>query len=310
MSTTPTPYAFADLPKLTKEQVVLANWLCDGLDFLSLSSDLKQDLEQLLKNTLQVDATIQALAPTLATPDMASPNCFATLAIPPHAGTLFLELDPRLVKSVIYKVLGDVTKTPEDGIKISAAERGIFSFMGLKILQVVQTYIDANLGLRLQWISLGQETKPASPMVCMGFSIQLAELSSFARLWLPKETLGALQKIFVSKTTLPASEKIRVGLRRSLGLNLPLVVELGRVSLKPKEIASLEVEDIIVLEESVVHLKEPGLVGNVMCQLGDPTVGSVKGRLILTKSGRYAVQVLNIFGAHTPESKGSLTPSS
>jgi flagellar motor switch protein FliN len=78
-------------------------------------------------------------------------------------------------------------------------------------------------------------------------------------------------------------------------------VEAGRSVLAMGDIENLEIEDIILLEETDLVMSNGALEGQVPCRVGDGAHGVVQGQLAVGTTGKYEVQIENIVPIQEPE---------
>jgi flagellar motor switch protein FliM len=317
MSTVAKPYLFSDAPKLTRAEAQLANSLFAYLGMSPFKAQIKDDVFGVLKELTRAKGSyaldnVEFISPNTYEKLLQNGCCIAAMAMPPKAGFFFVDLDTSLAKELVYRVLGKDSLPVSVGQTLSEVEQGIFSFVLLKILDTLQHAVDGDQIGQFQLLELGSNFETIASycskddaLALLNFKFKLEDQESYFRIVISPELIHSLSSS-LQKNNEGAGAISQLGLRRSGALQIPIVVELGHVSLQPADVDALEVDDIIVLEGSDVHLKEPGLVGNVRCQIGSEEYGSFKGGLLLTKNGRYAVSVSDIVAASEPAAQATL----
>lgn len=297
MSKAITPFSFSALPKLSSADLQMANRIPDLKKILQtdnhLIAELQNTLQTLTHDNISFSFDNLSLVQTEYYSQISQTgNCFIVLSHPLKNGLIFLETDENIAKNWVYKMLGG-DKPSVQTHQLSEVESGLLSFIILKMLNTWQ-----NVSLKL--VELGPSfdlvkkyLKPNSPLILLNYKISAA---SFCRVAMSYELMGE----FLNKSS-NHNNDVSIGLQRCAALQIPIVAEVGSVNLKPSELSALDIDDIIVLENCNAHLKEPGLIGNVQAKIGTPEQGSFKGNILLTKNGRYALQVSNLVATSEPQ---------
>ena len=291
------PFSFSALPKLSSADLQMANRIPDLKKILQtddrLIVGLQNTLQTLTRENISFSFDNLSLTQTESYSQISQAgNCFAVLSHPLKNDFIFLETDANLAKNLIYKMLGgDRPSTQTD--RLSEVESGLLNFIILKMLNTWQSVALKLVELGTSFDIVKKYLKPNSSLILLNYKISSA---SFCRITMSYELMGE----FLNQPT-NRNDDVSIGLRRCAALQIPVVAEVGSVHLKPSELGALDIDDIIVLEDCGAHLKEPGLVGNVQAKIGTPEQGSFKGNILLTKNGRYALQVSNLVATSEPQ---------
>jgi flagellar motor switch protein FliM len=315
------------LPKLTRQQVQVTNALLCHLPQTPFESGFKDKLKEALEPIVHGDVElyfdgVRPLAPGELQRVLAEPTCVAILGMPPRTEKALVEVDLTLAQHAIDKLLGGNAEDTDNQRPLSEIEDGVFSYVLLKVVQQLQGDVaaDRDVTLKLEGVhgtfaSLRERFDVDGSFLCLSFRVFVDVKVGFARVFLPEAlvrdafpdeppTEGAPLQRWLRRL------KERVDVVRLL--SAPLVVEVGRISLQITDVESLEVEDIILVEQTEVRIEgggdgEPGtLTGRVQCRLGDGHRGVIAGNVVLGESGRYEVAIETITPMGEPRPRGHL----
>lgn len=312
MSTPAKLFYFSDLPKISKEEMRLNNLFYAHFLFPEQKDQLTKDISHTLQTLLQTSVTLnldhigtQKGKFYLST--LQNNDCITVLSFPPKSGCLFLDMPSELAKTIVYRVLGKEDPISTNDQEMTEVEQGIFTFVILKLLSLLQPAHQQNPDGQFQVIKIGQGAPALTPylsdessLVLLNFNGMINQQAFFVKIIVSPELL---QSLTAPVQNSDAQSAITLGIKRAFALNVPVLVEVGQISLPESDFKSLDVDDIIVLETNQLHLKVPGLVGDVHCKIGIQEFGSFAGTLLLTKSGRYAIQVKDLVAAQDLNSK-------
>lgn len=315
------------LPRLTRRQVQVTNALLCHLAQTPFESGFKETLKSTLEPLVHADVDVwfdgvRALAPGELKRVLAEPTCAAVLGLPPRIEKGLLEVDLTVAQQAIDKLLGGNAEDTDVQRPLSEIEDGVFSYVLLRVLQVLQDQVGAerDVTLKLEGVhgtlaSLAERFPVDGPYVCLSFRLFFDVKVGFARVYLPE---ALVQEAFPEG---PPSEGPALSrwLRRMQEridvvrvLQAPLVAEVGRISLQINDVEALEVEDIILVEHTEVRV-QPGeadapsmLTGRVQCRVGDGHRGVISGNVVVGDSGRYEVQIEAITPMGDPRPRAHL----
>ncbi|MBM4281404.1 MAG: hypothetical protein FJ137_11820 [Deltaproteobacteria bacterium] len=260
---------------------------------------------------------------------VAQPCCLAVLGLVPRSEKLLLEVDLPSAQHAIDRLLGGDAADVDAQRPLSEIEDGVFSFVLLKLLAIVQETFggERQIGMKLEGL-LGS-LADAAPFVeaderfiALSFKFFLEQRAGVARLFLPG---GLVEHTFPhgwpdegpARERLLASYADRKDMVRLL--RVPLTVEVGRLALPMADIDGLEADDIVLVEQTEARLTRPDpdgedddapsvLGGQVSARVGAGAHGTIVGPVALGASGRYEVTIDAIVPAGEPRAMGVLFP--
>ena len=300
-----------NLESLNKAQVELSNMLLKFFDQLpdqqSIESAINAALQSFFSkplslnfNNIQFKSTNDVLLDTNEYQAF-----FSQIALPPSAENIILEVENSLFKSLVYAILGT---DPSENImtaKPSDVERGIFSFILLKILAQIFQTIGADLPGKLQLVDSSSNfndlkgvLKTSANVAIVNSNIRFGTQSSYIKLLIPESVLRNYLAT-PQESTLTKSDKLGLALRRATGIKTPIRTHVGTISLSDDEIKNLDIDDIILLDQSTVKLDEDAnsLNGTVESNIGDPDFGILKSQISVSPQGHYTVKIKD-FATH------------
>ncbi|MDA0712652.1 MAG: hypothetical protein O2897_01520 [bacterium] len=304
MSTEVKKFHFSDLPKLTRLQVQVNNLFYSKLVDFDKVNDWEKIFSTTCSDTLQTAATItldnmESFKARDYFNRISAHDCLCVSSLPPQSGLFFIDTPADLTKDLIYRVLGKDNETPNDDQALSEVEKGIFTYIVIKIIATLKSeknLLGNNQVQILQTLqyddALKHHVDEESILTILNFKLRLEQQTFFFRIILTAELITNLAKL-----TPTANHNLQLAKIRAAAVKERIIVEVGQVALKAKDYKTLDIDDIIVLEESDLHLKQLGLKGEVFCKIGESEFGSFTGNLLITPNGRYAVQVKDLIAA-------------
>jgi flagellar motor switch protein FliM len=308
-------FYFSDLPKISKEEVRLNNLFYSNFLFLEQKNQLTTYISSALQTLLQSNVTfhldqIVTQKSNFFLGTLQNNDCITVLSFPPKTGCFFLDMPSELAKTIVYRVLGKEDPISSNEQEMTEVEQGIFTFVVLKLLSLLRPPQNQDPHGQFQVIKIGQGTATFSPylsdessLMVLNFRGMINQQAFFMKIVISPELLQSSTSPGQNSETQLA---MTLGLKRAFAMHVPVIAEVSQVSLHESDFKSLDIDDIIVLETNQVHLKTPGLVGDLHCKIGDEGFASFKGSLLLTKTGRYAIQVRDLIAAQDLSSKAEL----
>ncbi|MCC7074788.1 MAG: FliM/FliN family flagellar motor switch protein [Deltaproteobacteria bacterium] len=316
-------YRLHDLPRLTRTQVQATNALLCHLPQTPFEHDVKARVRELLARLVHADVDIwfegtRPLEQGELKRVLSEPTCAAIIGMPPRTDKALLEVDLAIAQMAIDKLLGGTAEEVDGQRPLSEIEDGIFSFILLKVLQVVAPDLEeAQLGVRLEAMhgtlaSLKERFPTSDPCLVLSFKLFFNQKVGFARLYLP---MALMQEALTDAPAAPGPARERALARMIERLDVirlvmaPLHVEVGRIALPVADVEALDTEDIILVEESELRLEQgdpPVLTGRAQCRVGDGAHGVLTGTLVVGERGRYEVQLEAIAPVGEPRARGHL----
>lgn len=315
------------LPRLSRAQVRVTNALLCHLAQTPFEAGFKRKLSSAIGGLLNARLEVwfegvRSLGPGELKRVLAEPTCAAVLGLAPRTEKALLEVDLTLAQHAIDKLLGGAAEDTDGQRPLSEIEDGVFSFVLLRLIQLLQDQVGAerDVTIKLEGAygtlqALGERFAVDEAFFCLSFRVQLDGRASFARVYLPE---GLVQEAFPADIPAegPALERWLRRLRvRSDTVRLvmaPLVAEVGRIALQLTDVEALEVDDIILVEDSEVRVQpgegdDPGvLTGRVQCRVGDGHRGVISGTLAVGEVGRYEIQIEAITPMGEPRPRAHL----
>ena len=314
------------LPRVTRTQVQVTNALLCHLPQTAFEKGFKTKLKTVLMELVHADIDVwfdgvRPVAERELPQVLAEPTCVAIVGLPPRTEKALIEVDLAIAQQVIDKLLGGSAEDTDGQRPLSEIEDGVFSYVLLKVLQLLQEEAakEKELALKLEGVhgtlaSLRERFAVDAPLVCLSFKLFFDTKVGYCRVYLPE----SLVKDAFPDT--PSAEG--PGLKRWLHrlqdridvvrlMSAPLAVEVGRIGLQMSDVESLEVDDIVLVEDSEVRFdadsQGPGkLSGRVRCRIGDGHRGIITGALVVGEGGRYEVQIDGIAPTGEPRPRGHL----
>ncbi len=289
------PFEFTGLPKWTKEQVAVHEGLATYLSYRpfhrkfarTLASELETYLKapcKFSKPELSVvsDDTVARLVPSIA--------CLVVIGAAPTEHKILIDLDTTIASFCIDRLLGGDGAVNNIQRPLTEIEQGVLSFMLLKVLQKIDSGWQNGRELTLTLDRFASKTVDLNDMIegvghyhVLGVKMGVGKKVGYVRILLP----GALVTASFSSppTQAPATvEELDYmrGVLETLGdRETPARVEIANLDLSEDEIASLEVGDIIVLENHEITQSPRGVEGAAFVRIGAGKNGGLRARLFV-----------------------------
>lgn len=320
-------FKWTRLPAMPRAHVRLVNSLLARLPQTVFEAGFTDRLSELLEPVLhapfeaQLDG-VRVLAAGEMAKVLGEPCCAAVVGLPPRAEKALLEVDLTLAQLAIDKLLGGAAEAADVQRPLSEIEDGVFSFILLKVLGLFQSEAadDGASALKLEGLygslnDLKERFIVDDSYVVVSVKLRFAGKKGYARLFLPE---ALISDVYAPgpPTEGPALERAvqrtlqRIDLVRAF--KAALVVEVGRISFSMGDLEALEVEDIILIEETELRLEstgeeEAGVVsGRAACRIGDGHCNSLQGVVSLGEGGRYQIEIEGIAPVGEPPARSYL----
>lgn len=325
------------LPRISRQQIQVTNALLCHLPQTAFESGFKEKLKAALEPLVHADVDIwfdgvRALAENELRQVLGEPTCAAIVGLPPRTEKALLEVDLAIAQLAIDKLLGGNAEDADTQRPLSEIEDGVFSYVLLKVLQLLQEdgANERQVQLKLEGVhgtlaSLADRFPVDGRYVCLSFKLFFDVKVGFARLYLPE---SFVHETFPDAPPAdgPAQQRWLKRMQERMPLvsllKAPLVVEVGRISLQMADVEALDVEDIILVEETEVRIEgftqggrdddgvesAPGrLTGRVQSRVGDGHRGIITGNVVVgDATGRYEVQIEAISPTGEPRPRAHL----
>ncbi len=328
-------FKWSSLPQVSRLQARVLNTLLTHFPQTPFEKGFKQKLRNALEPVLHVDVDvwfdgIKVIEPGSLPRLLADPCCCSILGLSPKTDKALIEVDLPSAQLAIDKLLGGTSEGSDAHRPLSEIEEGVFSFVLLKALAIVQENFggERQIGLKLEGLHGNLESLKARfdvdvRLVCLSFKLFVDNRVGVLRLYLPA---GLIESDFPATWPEdgPAKERLlfSYGDRKELVrlLKAPLSIEVGRLDLAMGDLEGLDAGDIVLVETTDARIGKSDadtadddnasvLSGQVTCRIGDGAHGTILGTLNVGAEGRYEVAIETIVPAGTPRAMGILFPS-
>jgi type III secretion system YscQ/HrcQ family protein len=305
-------FPWHQLPKVSRLQARVVNTLLTHLP----QSPFQKGFKEKLRATLEplVHADVDFWLDSVSSVDggdlrkvIGHPTALALIGLVPKPEKILLEVDLSIAQLCIDRLLGGEATDVDAQRPLSEIEEGIFGFVLLKCLSLVQETMggEMQLGLKMEALSgslelLSDRFFVDERYVALHFKLFFDATMGTMRIFVPASLIDT-----AFSSTMPSAgpaldrwllaQKDRRSLIRLM--MTPVAVEVGRLQLSVADIEGLGVDDIIVVEQTELKLSAgdddspPTLSGSVQLRVGTGTHGVIVGALDVSERGRYQVSV-------------------
>jgi flagellar motor switch protein FliM len=307
------PFQFTGLPRLTREQVAVQQSLATYLSFQPFSDDFATSLAGMIEGYFKQPCNVSAPdLKTIARRELGTVvpamTCLLVVGAAPTEHKILVDLDTSLAAYCIDRLLGGSGDVGRIQRPLTEIEEGVLSFMLLKVLAHFQNGWSTGRELALTLDRFASKLEDVSDLVdpvshyCMiGARIGIGKRVGYARLFLPNglitQTFGAAAG--EGKVTPAELDYMRRVLRSMGERTVEAKVEIATLDLSADDVASIEVGDIIVLENHEVTNTPQGLTGSAFVRIGDGNNGGLRGRL-LNEGETHKLQITEIVVREEP----------
>lgn len=327
-------FRWSSLRRLSRVQTRVVNMLLAHFPQTPFERGFKDRLRAALEPVLHVDIDFWLDSVVVVEQGdlqrvVASPGCLAIVGLMPRTEKVLVEVDLPSAQHAIDKLLGGDAGDVDAQRALSEIEDGVFSFVLLKALAVVQETFGGERQIAMKLEGLYGRLDDASAhvaaderFVALSFKLFLDQRVGVVRLFVPATLVesdfsagwpddGPARDRLLSSY---ADRKDMVRLLRA-----PLCVEVGRLALPMADIDNLEADDIVLVEQTDARLVRDDsagedddaplvLTGQVSAHVGAGAHGTIVGALGRGESGRYEVTIDAILPAGEPRAMGVLFP--
>lgn len=314
-------YKFTGLPKFTRQQVHVLNAMMGYLPGSPFEADFKDRLREVIEPLAHADIDLWLDSVTPVEPGqlegtLCSPTCVAAIGMLPKEHTMLCEVDLTVAQQAVDRMLGGDAEDTDGQRALSEIEEGVFSFILLRVLGLVQEGFatEHQVSLKLNGVYGGYDALSArvseqTAWTCVSFKLFFDIAVGFVRIYIPfdvvTEDLANVQHLEG-----PAQQRSlrRLGqLAARVGaLKTPLKVEAGRIPIAYEDLQGLDAGDIILVEEAGVRLVDGALTGQVTAYVGNGNHGTIQGTLMVGEGGAYEVAIDQIIGSAPPPTGGGV----
>jgi len=324
-------FRWSSLPKLSRQHVRVMNALLAHFPQTPFERGFKTRLREALEPVLHADvdiwlSSVDVTEGSAIGQRLAEPCCTAVLGLVGRAEKALVEIDLPSAQSAIDKLLGGDGADVDQNRALSEIEEGVFSFIMLKSLAVIQETLggERQIALKLEGFygslaTLQQRFDLDDRFAVLTFKLFIDKAVGVLRLYLPSTLIDnefsaswptegpALERLLLSY----ADRKEMVRLLRT-----PMSIEVGRLSLAMNDLDTLDTEDIVLVEQTDASIGRNDddadapsfLQGTVTCRVGDGAHGTLLGTLGVGVNGRYEVGIESIIPEGEPRALRFLFP--
>lgn len=324
-------FRWSSLPKLSRQHVRVMNALLAHFPQTPFERGFKQRLRDALEPVLHADVDvwlsgIDVVEGSAIGQRLAEPCCASVLGLVGRSEKALVEIDLPTAQSSIDKLLGGDGADVDQNRALSEIEEGVFSFIVLKSLAVLQETLggERQVALKLEGFygslaSLQQRFNLEDRFAVLTFKLFLDKAVGVMRVYLPA-TLVENEFSSPWPTHGPALERLLLSYadRKDMVrlLRTPMRIEVGRLSLAMNDLDALDTEDIVLIEQTDANIgrddNDPDapafLQGQVSCRVGDGAHGTLLGTLGVGVNGRYEVGIESIIAEGEPNAMRFLFP--
>lgn len=314
-------YRFTGLPRLTREQARLLNAMMAYLPSTAFEADFKDRLRQVVEPLVHADIDLWFDGVTRVEPGrlpshVADPTCVAFVAMLPKERQMLVEVDLTIAQQAVDRMLGGTAEDVDGQRPLSEIEEGVFAFILLKALALLQEgpAADHQLALKLNGVVGSQDELTGRvpddvAYLCVGFKLFFDLAVGFLRVYLPEDIVKselAAPRPLEGPAFSRKMKRMAALAPRIAALKVPLRVEVGRIPFALSDLQALDTGDIILVEDPQVHLAGETLTGQVNAFVGGGHHGTIRGTLAVGETGAYEVVIDQILPGAEPPPKGAL----
>lgn len=215
---------------------------------------------------------------------IADPSIVAVLGMPPLSSKILMHVDHVIAHHVIDKLLGGGGEVQPEVRVLTDAEIGVLQYLVMQLLVQLHAACGHDERIHFRFEQVLQRAENLTPLVpakedgvVITVRLGFADHVGFVRLLFPNPLIA---KAMVSPLHVPATRGERAYWRSRLEvfgeLKASVWAEAGIVTVHPDELRSLEVGDVILLDESDVRLQGKKLDGEVKIRVGEGQRGALK----------------------------------
>jgi hypothetical protein len=250
------------LPQLTRDEATLTNLMVNCSSTAEKAKAWLPSIEEALSKIINAPCKVEFKRASAESKPEVAGSLFC-ITWPPAAGKAWVECDTKTLQICAYKAVAQ-NRPDELDPKLSTLEAGIVKLLLTRAIE--------STGESFQITN--DSDIPQTSLLCLSLSFSVDGSNSYIKLWITPDMLTPDESI----------ASVDLGKKRSALAEIPLRFELGKVELTQEELNSLEVGDIIILENSSLDA--------VQAVLGDPICASLKGAVTTNETtGNYSFSI-------------------
>lgn len=215
---------------------------------------------------------------------ISDPAIVAVLGMSPLSSKVLMHVDHIIAHHVIDKLLGGGGDVQPDVRVLTEAEIGVLQYLLMQLLVQLHAACGHDERIHFRFEQVIQRSENLVPLVpakeegvVVTVRLGFADHVGFVRLLFPNPFIA---EAMVSPLHIPATRGERTHWRSRLEafgeLKASVWAEAGIVTVHPDELRSLEVGDVILLDESDMRLQGKKMDGEVKIRVGEGQRGSLK----------------------------------
>ena len=304
------PFDFSKLKKLSHQFLNINRALLEQYPQLSEWDELGPDFIKKYGAELKLKLKCRFMGMEEATQgkfldSLSSPCIGMVLQSEPQEGRILAELDYSLGRMLVDKVLGGKGEPPQELLPLSSMEEGVLEFLVLKAFHQIK--VGSNfLGpttLRLQKIVsesklMADPEKSGELGLVFKFFLGLGEKGGYFKVYFPHPLVEGLllrEDVLAGVVAAEAGSGWEQRLDRASHVRASIWSEVGRVNLQPEDISQLELEDVILFDETMASMGGHGVAGKTILRIGDNPPDGLLAEVI-DSEGKLVVKVLDFYG--------------
>jgi flagellar motor switch protein FliM len=192
------------------------------------------------------------------------PTLLLQIAILPLEHRIFVECPANIARVMLDRSLGGSGENIEEGIPFSEIERGIFTYLLLKVGRQLQQIWASHLRLELRLEAIHHSLEPLQEIIphneaffCRELQIQFLNHSGFIRLFTPVKIINEFARSLSDlRYTAQEYDLFRQRIHRIADTPLTGFLRVGIVDLSESDLIGLQTDDIILIRECLAHRRE------------------------------------------------------
>lgn len=283
------PFNFGSLPKVSRDSVILLDQLTVFLPRIGFSDELGRAVKRIVHRLLGVPFSFEIEKiknESLNTLKNSLPRqgVYLVFGLAPLQEKGWLEIDPFMAQVAIDRLLGGSGEPLTMVRPLTEIEEGVLSYIFLKILAEIfeRSGRSARVHFRLEGCAASADDLAEGDGIFITLRLTLGNRSGYARMILPSPFVRKALLDPVEGAVLSGRELEYYAARlANLGfLETDLWAEIGRATLRPKDLQGLEAGDVFVLEKTAVNFRGGRLDGRMPLRVGRGECGSFSGQVV------------------------------
>lgn len=215
---------------------------------------------------------------------VSDPAIVAVVGMAPLPTKALLQIDHMIAHHVIDRLLGGSGDVTPDVRLLTEAELGVLQYMLMQLLLRLHKVFGHDERIHFRFEQLLQRTENLLPFappkedgVLMSFRLGFADHVGFVRMLFPNPLIAKAMVEPMQGAGTPGENRYLRGRLAAFGdLKASVWAEAGIVTVDPEELKTLEVGDVIVLDETDLRLAGKKIDGDLKIRVGDGQHGYLR----------------------------------